>query len=153
MDENSRFDIFEPGDPTALVCTDVPEVQRLIIEQLTDMHYRIHSGLSIEDLMLKMRAHVYDVIVISEHLGGGNGQVNPVLAEAISAPGSQRRRQLVVLVGASFTTGDELQAFRQSVDVVVGLSDAVNLRPLVRRGLVRMQEFYAPLQDALKEII
>ncbi|HEX8310297.1 MAG TPA: hypothetical protein VF614_03195 [Chthoniobacteraceae bacterium] len=151
MESQNRFDIFEPGDPTALVCVDVPEMQRMIIEQLTDLNYRIHTGLSTDDLLLKMRAHVYDVLVISEHLDGVRG-AHPILLEAINAPANQRRKQLLVLIGSSFSTGHELQAFQQSVDVVVGLSDVGNLRPLIRRGLVRAQEFYAPLLDALKEV-
>ena len=152
MQMNNRFDIFEPGDPTALVCVDVPEMQRMIVEQLTELNYRIHTGLSTEDLLLKMRAHVYDVLVISEHLDGFTQGANPILTEAIHAPGVQRRKQLLVLIGSSFTTGHELQAFQQSVDVVVGLSDLTNLRPLIRRGLIRAQEFYSPLHDALREV-
>jgi CheY-like chemotaxis protein len=152
MSQQNRFDIFEPGDPTALLCMDVPEMERLFIEQLTELKYRVHTGLSIDDLLLKMRAHVYDVVIISEHLGGSNVKTNPVLLEAIHSAAINRRKQLLILVGASFRTGDELQAFAQSVDLVIGLADAVNLRPLLRRGLLRAQEFYAPLQNALKEV-
>lgn len=151
MDQQNRFDIFEPGDPTALVCVDVPEMQRMILEQLTELKYRIHTGLSTDDLLLKMRAHVYDVLVISEHLDGSSRGEHPVLVEAINAPGAHRRKQLIVLVGSSFSTGNEFQAFQQSVDVVVGLADLMNLRPLIRRGILRVQEFYSPLHEALKE--
>ena len=152
MDSQPRFDVFEPGDLTALVCMDVPELQRLVAEQLTELGYRVHTGLSQDDLLLKMRTHVYDVLVISEHLGGKNVIANPVLHEAVHTPSAQRRKQLVVLVGSSFQTGDVFQAFQQSVDLVVNLSDSMNLRPLIRRGVNRGQEFYRPLLDALNAV-
>jgi hypothetical protein len=36
------------------------------------------------------------------------------------------------------------------VDLVVGLADAVNLRPVLRRGVMRANEFYAPLREVQK---
>ena len=55
----------------------------------------------------------------------------------------------MVLIGASMTTNDELQAFGCSVDIVVSLSDLGNLKPVLRRGVNRAAAFYAPLQEAL----
>jgi len=146
----NRLDIFEPGDLTALVCVDVPEVQRIVVDQLTSLNYKIHTGLFLEDILLKMRAHVYDVIVIAEHFNASDMTKNPIIAAAVAAPSEQRRRQFLVAVGSTLTTNDEMQAFQYSVDLVIGLSDVVNLRPVLRRGVIRMGEFYAPFNDALK---
>ena len=146
----SRLDLFEPGDQTALVCVDVPEVQRIVVDQLTSLNYKIHTGLFLEDILLKMRAHVYDVVVMSEHFNATDIASNPIIAAAIAAPSEQRRRQFLVAVGSTLATNDEMQAFQYSVDLVVGLSDVVNLRPVLRRGVMRMGEFYAPFREALK---
>jgi hypothetical protein len=150
METQNRLDLFAPGDLTALVCLDVPEVQRIVVDQLTALGYKIHTGLFVEDVQLKLRAHIYDVVVISEHFNAGNAQTNPILQVAVNAPQEQRRRQFIVVVGSSFVTGDEMQSFENNVDLVVGLADVVNLRPVLRRGLLRNQEFYAPFQEALK---
>ena len=150
MEPQNRLDLFEPGDQTALVCVDVPEVQRLIVEQLTDLGYKIHTGFFVEDVLLKLRTHVYDVVLVSEHFNAAQLGSNPVVAETVNAPAEQRRRQLCLVIGASFVTNDDMQAFEHSVDLVVGLADVVNLRPVLRRGLRNAQEFYAPLNDALK---
>lgn len=58
----------------------------------------------------------------------------------------------MAVVGSSFVTGDQMEAFRHSVDLVVGLADVVNLRPVLRRSLQRMREFYAPFEEALKAL-
>lgn len=146
---SSRFDIFEPGDKTALVCMDVPEMERIVCEQLSDIGYKIHTGISVEDLLFKMRAHPYDVLVIAENIGAATIDHNPLLMETVACPASQRHQQLVVLVGASLRTSDEMQAFQHSVDLVVGLADITNLRPVVRRAAVRQQEFYGRYLEAI----
>ena len=65
-------------------------------------------------------------------------------------PAEQRRRQLLAVVGSSFVTNDEMEAFQHSIDLVVGLADVVNMRPVIRRALRRAQEFYAPFHEAEK---
>jgi hypothetical protein len=150
MEFQSRLDLFEPGDQTALVCVDVPEVQRIVVDQLTSLNYKIHTGLFVEDVLLKLRAHVYDVVIISEHFNATDMSTNPIIAAAIAAPPEQRRRQFLVVEGSTLTTNDEMQAFQNSVDLVVNLADVVNLRPVLRRGIVRMNEFYAPFREALQ---
>lgn len=150
MEFANRLDIFEPGDLTALICADVPEVQRLMVDQLTSLNYKLHTGLFIEDIQLKLRAHAYDVVVISENFAATDIETNPILREATNAPSAQRRKQLLVLIGSSVQTNDELQAFQHSVDLVVNLADVMNLRPVLRRALLRAQEFYAPFQESLK---
>ena len=150
MEPQNRLDLFEPGDQTALVCLDVPEVQRIVVDQLTALGYKIHTGLFTEDILLKLRTHIYDVVVVAEHFNASDIETNPILAEAVHTPAEQRRRQFVAVVGSSFVTNDEMEAFQHSVDLVVGLVDVVNLRPVLRRGLRRAQEFYAPFHEAEK---
>jgi hypothetical protein len=144
-----RFDFFEPDDLTALVCLDVPQMQRIAIDQLTAMGYKIHTGLFLDDSILKLRTHEYHVVVVSEHFSGSSLENHPILEEANRIPMAQRRRQRFVLVGASLTTNDELQAFGASVDVVLSLQDLGNLRPVLRRSITRAAALYGPLQEAL----
>lgn len=150
MEFQNRLDVFEPGDQTALVCLDVPEVQRIIVDQLTALNYKIHTGLFLEDILLKMRAHIYDVVIISEHFNASDIVSNPIIAAAVAAPAEIRRKQFLAVIGSGLTTNDELQAFQHSVDLVVGLADAVNLRPVLRRGVMRANEFYAPFREVQK---
>lgn len=152
FEPHHRFDFFEPGDKTALVCLDVPEMQRIAVEHLDALGYKIHTGLFLDDCILKLRAHPYDLVIVSEFFGGLEPDENPVLKEAAFAPATQRRRQAYVLIGANFTTNDELQAFAYSVDVVVSLSDLQNLRPVLRRAASRQVEFFIPIHETLAQI-
>jgi CheY-like chemotaxis protein len=148
LDTGSRLDLFEPGDLTALVCHDVSELRRLIVEQLSELGYKIHTGLYVDDILLKMRTHVYDVVMLSAHFNAASLETCPIYRAATSVPPSQRRRQIIALVGSQFTTGDEIQSFAASVDLVIGLSDVVTLRPVFRRIVQRHQELYEPFREA-----
>ncbi len=152
FDPHPRFDLFDPGDITALICLDVPAMQRLVIDQLDALGYKIHTGLFLEDSILKVRTHAYDVVVVSEHFNGSGLAENPILAEAAALPAAQRRLQVFVLIGSSFSSSDELQAYAHNVDAVVALSDINNLRPILRRAVTKTEDFYKPLHAALAEL-
>ncbi len=147
----NRLDFFEPGDLTSLVCVDIPEIQRLVVDQLGELNYKIHTGLFVEDILLKLRAHAYDVVIVGENFNGSDLASNPIVTASIEMSPRQRRRQFVTLIGSSFNTNDEMQAFQHSVDLVLNPSDAANLKPVLRRGVNRKHELYAPLALALKE--
>jgi hypothetical protein len=150
MDIQNRHDIFEPDDLTSIVCVDEAEVQRAVVDQLGQLNYRIHTGLFVEDISLKLRAHSYDVVVIYETFAGSIAEGNPVLLETIRTPSSQRRNQFVVLVGPNMITNSEIQAFQYSVDLVVSVSDLANFKPVLRRGGARHQEFYRKFNECLR---
>ncbi len=149
FEPHHRFDFFEAGDKTALLCLDVPEMQRMGIEQLDQLGYKVHTGLFLDDSVLKLRAHPYDVVIVSEHFAGSSLDAHPILIEAARLPASQRRRQTFVLLGSGFSTNDELEAFAHDVDLVVSLADFANLRPVLRRAVARGGELTAPLHEVL----
>jgi CheY-like chemotaxis protein len=140
---------FEPGVKSALACVDAPDMVRVAVEQLTELGYRVSTGISLEDLLYKMQANIYDVVLIGENVGETTLGTNPILAEIIQLPSLQRRNQVVILIGPSFRTGDESQAFQFSVDQVINQGDLSNLRPLVRRAVARAEEFYNRYLEAI----
>ncbi len=148
----ARYDIFEPGDLTALVCVEEAEPQQRIVQALTSLDYKVHTGLFAEDISLKIRTHPYDVIFVDENFGGQPVSQNPILAEIIQLPNFQRRDQFVVLVGTSVMTNDEMSAFIYSVDLVFNIGDVVNLKPVLRRGVTRQKEFYHMFKENLKQL-
>lgn len=151
-DFHHRIDLFEPGDKTALVCVDVPEVQRLVVENLSELEYKIHTGLFVDDIMLKLQSHLYEVVVISEHFNATNLETNPILQATLDLPANQRRRQIMVLVGSGVHTDSEMEAWANSVDLVVSLADVPNLKHVLRRGVQRTEQFYKPYNTVLAEL-
>jgi CheY-like chemotaxis protein len=149
----NRADSFEPGDLTALVCVDEPDLQELVFEQLDKLNYRIQTGLFIDDVSLKLRTHPYDLVVIYEHFGGADFESNQVLQMLTKLPMSQRRDAAAILIGANMGTSDEAQAFRLNVDQVVSIDDAQNLSVIVRRALNRHRTAYHNFKETLKNMV
>ena len=148
-DFHHRIDLFEPGDTTALVCVDVPEVQRLVVDNLTELGCKIHTGLFVEDIMVKLQTHAYDVVVIAEHFSDSNLQSNPVLQATTEISPNQRRRQIIVLVGSSVHTDSDMESWANNVDLVVNLGDVPNIKHVLRRCMQRSRSFYTPYSEAL----
>lgn len=148
-DFHHRIDLFEPGDTTALVCVDVPEVQRLVVDNLTELGCKIHTGLFAEDIMVKLQTHAYDVVVISEHFNGSDLQTNPILQATLEIGPNQRRKQLVVLVGTGLHTDSDMEAWGASADLVVNIGDVPNIKHVLRRCMQRSRTFYTPYSEAL----
>ena len=147
-DFHHRIDLFEPGDKSALVCMDVPEVQRLVVENLTEIDYKIHTGLFLEDILLKLQTHTYDIVVVAEHFNASTKETNPILEASHELPNHQRRAQMFILVGSGVHTDSEMEAWATSVDLVVSLADVPNLKHVVRRAVIRRDSFYKPLIEA-----
>ena len=150
MEIQTRHDIFEPDDLTALICIDEPAIQRAVVEHVSALNYKIHTGLFTEDISLKLRAHTYDLVVIYENFNDTVAEGNPVLAVTTRIPTAQRRNQFVVLIGPNMITNDDMQSFQYSVDLTFSMSDLRNLTPVLRRGVARYKDFYRVFNDTLR---
>jgi len=148
-DFHHRIDLFEPGDKTSLVCLDVPEMQRLVVENLSELQYKIHTGLFVEDILVKLQTHTYDVVIFSEHFNGADLKNNPILQATLEISPNNRRQQTIVLVGSSVHTDSEMEAWQYSVDLTVNLADVPNLKHVLRRAVQRTRAFYDPYVEAM----
>jgi hypothetical protein len=64
-------------------------------------------------------------------------------------PMAQRRYSFVCLVGASFKTLDAMQAFAQSVHLVLNPADLPNLGPILKKGLAEFELLYRAYKDSV----
>jgi hypothetical protein len=62
---------------------------------------------------------------------------------------AQRRNSFILLVGESFRTLDAMQAYTQSVHLVVNPSDLINLGPVLKKGLTEFAAFYRVYNEVL----
>lgn len=148
----TRNDSFEHGDLVALLCIGSPELQEIVLDQITQLGFAIHTSFSAEDAISKLSSHPYNVVVIEENLEGTDAPTHPILAELATIRLDVRRDLFVVLVGPGMETQSGTQAFALSVDLTVNLQDAPNLKPLVGRGIVDQEEFYTAYKAVKKDV-
>ena len=141
---------FDLGDSTALVCIDHQQYQKIVVPQLIDINYKVHLGLFAEDVILKLKTYIYNVVIIYENFKGSTLQTNPILAEMANRPGANRRDFFVVLLSHRFATNDAMTAFVHSVDQIINVSDLANFKPVLRRSVAQHRELYQPFQETIQ---
>ena len=91
----------------------------------------------------------YDCIIIHENFAGSSLRTNAVLTFLSALPMAQRRYWFVCLVGPSFKTLDALQAFAQSVHLVLNPADLSNLTAILKKSLAEFELLYRAYKESL----
>src|SRR5215510_13427165 len=123
--ELSKVDFFELGDQTSLVCAD-PATTELVRSVLKELGYKSHVAETAEMAIERFRYTPYDVVIVHEDFAGNSLLTNSLLNYLATLPMGQRRHAFVGLIGSSFKTLDAMQAFTQSVHLVVNPADLPN---------------------------
>jgi len=137
----STQDFFELGDKTSLVCAD-PGTAEIVRSALKDLGFKTHTAGTETEALERMRYTQYYCIVIQDSIAGGSAQSNAVIQYLAPLPMAQRRNSFVCLIGGSFKTLDSMQAFAQSVHVVVHPSDLSSLPAILKKGLAEFEMMY-----------
>ena len=123
------MDFFELGDKTSLICADPATAEAA---------KTVHCANWASSITLPKRRNwpsnacgtpTYDCIIVHENFAGSSLRSNAVLNYLSPLPMAQRRYSFICLIGPSFKTLDAMQAFAQSVHLVLNPADLANLRP------------------------
>lgn len=143
-------ELLEVGEKAALICEDGPTLDTLKTT-LEELGFKCHTAETPERAIERSKYAQYDLITIAENFAGTSLSTNPVLRYIAPLPMSQRRNWFVVLIGDSFRTLDAMQAYAESVHLVVNTSDLSNLGPILKKGLAEFEVFYRTYRNVLAE--
>ena len=146
--ESSKMDFFELGDRTSLVCAD-PATTEVVRGTLRELGYKSHTAENGENAIERVRYTPYDVIIVHENFAGSSLRSNAVLNYLSPLPMAQRRYSFVCLIGPSFKTLDAMQAFAQSVHVVVNPLDLPNLAAILKKSTAEFELLYKVYKDVV----
>jgi hypothetical protein len=148
MSSQEKMDFFELGDKTSLICAD-PNTTEVAKATLRELGFKFHTAETPELAVERIRYTNYDCIIIQENFAGSSLKSNSVLNFLSWLPMAQRRNWFVCLVGPSFKTLDAMQAFGQSVHLVLHPLDLPNLGPILKKGLAEFELLYRSYKDVL----
>src|SRR5262245_33776841 len=151
MSSQEKMEFFELGDKTALICAD-QDTSDAAKATLRDLGFKFHTAETPELAIERIRYTTYDCIIVHENFAGTSLRSNVVLNYLSSLPMAQRRNSFVCLVGPSFKTFDAMQAFAQSVHLVLNPGDWPNLEPILKKGLAEFEILYRVYNDTLAAI-
>ena len=148
MSSQEKMDFFELGDKTSLICAD-PVTTEAVKGTLRELGFKYHTAETPELAIERMRYTNYDCIIIHENFAGSSLRTNAVLTFLAALPMAQRRYWFVCLVGPSFKTLDAMQAFAQSVHLVLNPADLPNLTAILKKGLAEFELLYRAYKESL----
>jgi len=141
MSSADKIDFFELGDKTSLICAD-PNSAEVAKATLRELGFKFHTAETPELAIERLRYTNYDCIIIHENFAGSSLRSNMVLNYLAPLPMSQRRYSFVCVIGPSFKTLDAMQAFAQSVHLVLNPIDLPNLGAILKKGLAEFELLY-----------
>jgi hypothetical protein len=144
-------DFFELGDKTALICAD-PNTIEAIKVTLDDLGFKFHTPETPEFAIERIRYNSYDCIVVHENFAGSSLRSNAVLNYLSRLAMAQRRNSFVCLVGGSLTTLDAMQAFAESVHLVLHPADLPNFGPILKKGLSDFESLYRVFRETVASL-
>jgi hypothetical protein len=148
MSSPEKMDFFELGDKTSLICGDSFTTETAK-ETLRELGFKFHTAETPELAIERMRYTNYDCIIIHENFAGSSLRSNAVLNFLSALPMAQRRYWFVCLVGPSFKTLDAMQAFAQSVHLVLNPVDLPNLTAILKKSLAENDLLYRSYKDIM----
>ena len=148
MSSQEKMDFFELGDKTSLICGD-SATNDAAKTTLRELGYKFHTAETPELAIERMRYTNYDCIVLHENFAGSSLRSNSVLNFLAALPMTQRRNWFVCLVGPSFKTLDAMQAFSQSVHLVLNPADLPNLTAILKKSLAENELLYRAFKESL----
>jgi len=147
MSSQEKMEFFELGDKTSLICAD-PNTTDTAKLTLKELGFKFHTAETPELAVERMRYTSYDCIVVHENFAGSSLRSNAVLNYLTPLSMAQRRHSFVCVVGPSFKTLDAMQAFGQSVHLVLNPSDLPNLGPILKKSLAEFELLYRAYKEA-----
>ena len=145
-----QSDIVEVGEKLALICDDGPHADALK-STVEELGFKTNTAETSDRGIERMKYASYDLIIVTENFAGSTRESNGVLRFIAPLPMAQRRDWYVVLIGDSFRTLDAMQAYTESVHMVVNPQDVGNLGAILRKGLADFAVFYRVYKTVLAE--
>lgn len=146
--DQSKMDFFELGDKTSLLCTDAATTEHARAA-LRELGYKCHVAETAELAIERIRYTPYDVVIIHENFAGTSLFSNSLLNHLATLPMPQRRHSFVCVIGSSFKTLDAMQAFTQSVHLVVHPGDLPNLTAILKKSTAEFVLLYKVYNDSV----
>ncbi len=150
FDEDEEIEFYDENDKIALVLD--PENYQTWESVLTGLEFKLQKAKSPEHTVYKLKFNEYAVLVFNAEYGEYKLNENPLYEHLMNIDMSSRRKTFVVLIGESFHTGDYMEAFAHSVNMVFNPKDMEQLEMLLKKFLKENENFYKIYKDTMHSV-
>jgi CheY-like chemotaxis protein len=142
-------DYLAPGQPAALLCINREDSRDELQGMLEGLGYVVDMPAAADHALQRLRFNQYHVILLDDDFAGQSP--NPVMGYLAELNMNTRREMFVILIGQRFKTADHLQAFIESVNLILHPDDLPQLAAFLTRGLRDQERFYKVFTECLIE--
>lgn len=143
------MDYLPSGQPAVLLCMNGQESRGDVKTMLEGLGYVVDTPAVTDHALQRLRFNQYHVIMLDEDFEGRSP--SPIAGYLAALNMSTRREIFVILVGQRFKTADHLQAFMESVNLILHPDDLPQLVTFLGRGLREHEGFYKVFTECLIE--
>ena len=143
------MDRLQPGQASALLCVNREESRRELKVMLEAMGYVVDLPATTDQTLQRLRFNQYHIVLLDDDFE--EKSPNPIAEYLARLNMSIRRDMFVVLIGGRFKTADHLQAFMESVNLILHPDDLPHLATFLARGLSEHERFYKVFTQCLIE--
>ncbi|WP_373498600.1 zinc-ribbon domain-containing protein [Desulfococcus sp.] len=136
------FQFLEEGAKTAILCMAREDLLAQVRAALAEAGYHTLETTAARDTLRQMRFHDFDLVVLDELFGTRDPEMNHVLKYVSQLTMDSRRWMFVILVSDRFMTGDNMQAYHNSVNLIINPQDIHQFGMIMKRGLGEHEAFY-----------
>ncbi len=151
-DDSFSLDFYEEGAKLALLMLSQAEADSGVREAAEGLRHKTLLVKDAGEAINKMRFHLFDLAVLSNHFDGVPWAQSPVLHYLNRLPMHTRRKTFLVLLGSEFITMDRMAAFGLSVNLVVNPKDMKEFAGILKAALWNHENFYGPFTETLNEL-
>ena len=146
------LDFYEEGAKLALLMMREAEADGGIREAAEGLLHKIVLVKNAGEGISKMRFHLFDLLVLSEHFEDVPWAQSSVLHYLNRLPMHTRRKSFLVLLGSEFSTMDRMAAFGLSANLVVNPKDMNEFSGILKAALWNQENFYGAFTEALNDL-
>jgi CheY-like chemotaxis protein len=143
------MDYLPPGQAAALLCINQEESRGEVKAMLEGLGYVVDMSKATEHALQRLRFNQYHVILLDDDFGGKSP--SPIISYLRGLNMNSRREMFIILIGKRFKTADYLQAFIESVNLILHPDDLSQLVAFLTRRLKDQERFYKVLIECLIE--
>lgn len=134
MSQNfADYEFISPEDRPALLAVSSMEALANVQTILLECGYKVHVASNHEDFARRFSSLNYQLVVVEELFAARAPEENATLRSLQWMPMARRRHAVLVLLSDRHQTMNAMQAFQQSVHVVVNRADLSSLGSIVQR--------------------
>lgn len=140
-----EFELLSPTDKPALLAVNTAETMETCKTVLGELGFKVHVAANAEEFSTRFPQAAYQLVIVEE--SSNPPEEGSALKNLQHMAMSQRRHATIVLIGDSFQTLHNMQAFQQSVHAVVNRSDFGRLSEILQKVLADTDQFYQVFRD------